>query len=189
MKKCLKCLLNKEFISFNKSNRNKDGLQSYCKECYRLMRSDSYKKYKIREDEYHKNYKKENPNKIKEYKRNYFLKNKDIKMNDPLYKLTLNLRRRLNHSLKTKKWYKNSHFNNYIGCTLDILKNHIEKQFEFNMSWNNWSKTGWHIDHIVPLSSAKTEQELYKLCHYTNLQPLWAVDNLKKHNKIMGNVK
>ena len=49
------------------------------------------------------------------------------------------------------------------------------------MTWNNRSE--WHIDHIIPLSSAKTEEELYKLFHYTNLQPLWAKDNLIKGKK------
>ena len=51
------------------------------------------------------------------------------------------------------------------------------------MSWDNYGD--WHIDHIIPLSSAKTEEEIYKLAHYTNLQPLWAEDNIKKSNKIL----
>ena len=53
------------------------------------------------------------------------------------------------------------------------------------MSWDNYGLYGWHIDHIVPLSNAKTEDDFYKLCHYTNLQPLWSLDNLKKSNKIL----
>jgi len=59
---------------------------------------------------------------------------------------------------------------------------YIEKQFTKGMSWKNHGE--WHIDHIIPLSSAKTEKELYELCHYTNLQPLWKTDNLSKNNKI-----
>ena len=53
------------------------------------------------------------------------------------------------------------------------------------MSWDNYGLHGWHIDHIIPISSAKTEEELYKLFYYTNLQPLWAIDNIKKGNKIL----
>ena len=72
-----------------------------------------------------------------------------------------------------------------VGCPPEYLKEHLETQFVDGMSWNNYGRYGWHIDHIIPLSSAKTEDELYKLCHYTNLQPLWAEDNLKKSNKIL----
>ena len=74
---------------------------------------------------------------------------------------------------------------NIIGCDLITLKEHIEKQFKDGMNWENYGLFGWHIDHIIPLSSAKTEEELYKLCHYTNLQPLWAEENMKKGNKIL----
>jgi hypothetical protein len=55
--------------------------------------------------------------------------------------------------------------------------------FTEKMNWDNYGE--WHIDHIIPLSSANTEEEIYKLCHYTNLQPLWAEDNIKKSNKII----
>ena len=51
------------------------------------------------------------------------------------------------------------------------------------MSWENQGK--WHIDHIIPLSSAANEEELYKLCHFTNLQPMWATDNIRKGSKII----
>jgi hypothetical protein len=72
---------------------------------------------------------------------------------------------------------------NIVGCSPQFLKEHLENQFIDGMDWDNRGE--WHIDHIIPLSSAKTEDELYKLCHYTNLQPLWAEDNLKKSNKIL----
>jgi hypothetical protein len=72
-----------------------------------------------------------------------------------------------------------------IGCSPEFLKQHIEKLFLNEMSWENYGLFGWHIDHIIPLSSSKNESEFYRLCHYTNLQPLWAEDNLKKSNKIL----
>ena len=53
------------------------------------------------------------------------------------------------------------------------------------MAWENYGYYGWHIDHIIPLSSAKTEEELYKLSHFTNLQPMGASDNRKKGAKIL----
>lgn len=103
---------------------------------------------------------------------------------DPLYKLINQVRTRTNQTLKSKKLNKISNFAKYIGCTPEELKLHIEKQFQPGMSWELHSKDGFHIDHIIPLSSAKNEKEVYTLCHYTNLQPLWAIDNMKKGSKV-----
>lgn len=72
-----------------------------------------------------------------------------------------------------------------LGASYEEVKKHIEKQFTDGMSWENRGFYGWHIDHIIPLASAKTEEELIKLCHYTNLQPLWWKDNLEKGAKIL----
>jgi hypothetical protein len=83
------------------------------------------------------------------------------------------------------KWQgrtKNKTTKELLGCEWEILKTHIESQFKDGMSWTN--KEEWHIDHIIPLASAKTKQEILKLCHYSNLQPLLALDNLKKGSKI-----
>ena len=80
---------------------------------------------------------------------------------------------------------KNNSSLKLIGITPIELKEHLEKQFTQDMSWDNYGFYGWHIDHIIPLSSAKTEEDIYKLCHYSNLQPLWAEDNFKKSNKIL----
>jgi hypothetical protein len=63
------------------------------------------------------------------------------------------------------------------------LKIYLEEKFIDGMSWENQGK--WHIDHILPLSSATNEDELYKLCHFTNLQPMWATDNIRKGAKII----
>lgn len=68
-----------------------------------------------------------------------------------------------------------------MGEELDVVRNHLENQFTDGMSWDNMGK--WHIDHITPLSSAKTPEELKSLCHYLNLQPLWAFDNLSKGDR------
>jgi hypothetical protein len=85
--------------------------------------------------------------------------------------------------LKVKNIRKKNKTFEIVGCSPQFLKEHLEKQFVNGMTWEN--RNEWHIDHITPLSSAKTEEELYKLCHYTNLQPLWAEENLKKGNKII----
>ena len=66
-----------------------------------------------------------------------------------------------------------------------ILRNYLEKQFKEGMTWENYGQ--WHIDHIIPLSSFNLldEKEVKKAIHYSNLQPLWAIDNLKKGNRII----
>ena len=94
----------------------------------------------------------------------------------------MRVRKRLHRFLKTKNMTKKNTTFEIVGCTPQQLKEHLEKQFVDGMNWENRSE--WHIDHIIPLSSAKTEEEVYKLCHYTNLQPLWAEENLRKGNKI-----
>jgi hypothetical protein len=120
----------------------------------------------------------------------YYQKNKDKinynilikKKNNPIFKLKTHYRTKLNKILGSKKDGKTF---NIIGCTPQYLKEYLENQFTDGMNWNNHGLFGWHIDHIIPLSSADTEEELYKLCHYSNLQPLWAEDNLRKGNKII----
>ena len=77
---------------------------------------------------------------------------------------------------------KNNKTFEMVGCDPTELKMYLEKQFENKMTWQN--RDEWHIDHIIPLSSANTEEEVLKLCHYTNLQPLWIEENLKKSNKL-----
>lgn len=69
-----------------------------------------------------------------------------------------------------------------LGCDYGTLAAHLESKFTEGMDWSNRGK--WHIDHVMPLASAKTEDELTALCHYTNLQPLWAYDNLSKGAKV-----
>jgi hypothetical protein len=85
---------------------------------------------------------------------------------------------------KLQDFKKNKTFD-IVGCAPNYLREHIEKQFLEGMNWENYGFYGWHIDHIIPLSSAITEEDIYKLCHYTNLQPLWAKDNLTKNNKLL----
>jgi hypothetical protein len=72
-----------------------------------------------------------------------------------------------------------------LGCSYQDFIIYLEQKFTDGMSWKNYGLYGWHIDHIIPLSSAKNEIDLEKLCHHTNLQPLWAKDNLSKGDKII----
>ncbi len=75
-----------------------------------------------------------------------------------------------------------------LGTTIEKFKEHLENSFSPGMTWENQGKNGWHIDHIIPLSCAVSERHVEALCHYTNLQPLWKVDNLRKHAKLPDEV-
>jgi len=100
---------------------------------------------------------------------------------DPIYRMKLNLRRINRRSIKNFKLRGNSKL---LGCSYEEVREHLTKQFTIGMSWDNYGE--WHIDHIIPLASATTEDEVLKLYHYSNLQPLWAIDNIRKGSKIIS---
>ena len=127
-----------------------------------------------------KQYSLNNKDKINKYYREY---NKKRRNTEPLFKLTVTLRNRVNIAIKKKFWNKKNSTADILGCDCLTIKKYIESKFTDGMNWSNHGE--WHIDHIYPLSKAKDENELYKLCHYTNLQPLWAKDNLSKGGKII----
>ena len=185
---------NKNYYENNKENISKSAKIYYeenkevIKSKVKTHRNNNIINAKILE----KKYRESNPKKIKERKEIFKKKNptyhndylKKRRENDVLYKLISLNRNRIRTFIKNKNITKQNKTFDIVGCTPEFLKEHIEKQFTEGMSWTLMGKY-IHIDHIIPLSSAKTEEEIYKLCHYTNLQPLWAKDNLRKSNKIL----
>ena len=73
-----------------------------------------------------------------------------------------------------------------LGCSIEAFKAHLEKQFKPGMSWDNYGYWGWHVDHRIPLASAKSVAHMKQLFHYTNLQPLWWYENFAKGSKIIN---
>lgn len=165
--------------------------------------SNNKDKIKINRKQYSQEYNKKNYFKQQQWKKNNKIKDteskkisyyknkrktldkiKNRRKTDILYKLSLVVRTRLKQFLIRKKFRKIHEFNDYIGCTVDELKHYLETKFQPGMTWENHGLKGWHIDHIIPLSIATSIEDIYKLSHYTNLQPLWAADNLSKGNKI-----
>ena len=134
--------------------------------------------FRLNNPNYSKDYRKKNPNYPNQYRKKRINE-------DTLFRVSYSVRSRL-HIFFTKNniTKKNKTFD-FVGCSPEFLKEHLESQFKDGMNWDNYGFYGWHIDHIIPLSSAKNEEELYKLCHYTNLQPLWAKENLSKGSKII----
>ena len=105
---------------------------------------------------------------------------------DPQQKLLNSLRSRLSNLVKKGK--KAANTVELAGCTITELRQHLETQFIDGMTWENYGKHGWHVDHIRPCASFDlTNPEQQRQCfHYTNLQPLWAVDNIRKGAKWNG---
>ena len=158
----------------------------------------TYKKYRSEILEKAKKYRKENKEFLAEQNKRWVKNNKQAKreyMNkywserrkeDKNFRLSLSLRDKLSKILKQKNIKKTIKTFDLIGCSIVDLRIHFEKQFQTGMTWENHGYYGWHIDHIRPISSFDlTDPEQQKLCfHYSNLQPLWAKDNLKKAAKL-----
>jgi len=173
--------------------RNKKKYYEKYKERIKAKSKKYYQNYKEERLIYQKEYQKNNEEKIKKYNKKYGKKyrenHREEKRNyencklktDINFRLRKNIRRRINHALKGK--YKPGSSIKDMGCTFKEFKMRFENLFDSKMSWDNYGK--WHIDHIIPLSSfdLSNRDEFLKACHYTNLQPLWAEENLSKGDK------
>ncbi len=104
----------------------------------------------------------------------------EVRKKIPSVRLRWNLRSRLNTAIK-HGWKAGSAVRD-LGCTIPELKAYLEAQFRPGMSWDNWARDGWHIDHRKPLAKfdLSDPEQLRQACHYTNLQPLWASENISK---------
>ena len=181
MKQCKVCKITKDLFEFPNHRNMADGVLSTCRKCkseylkhYRALNLEKCKQ-QVREL-YAKNRKKYA--KKQRAKPDFYVKKYLKAKNNILEHLATRLRIRLHSALRRKNLKKQTSLSTYLGCTVEELKIHLEKQFKPGMSWDN--RKEWHIDHIVPLASAKDEETMNKLCHYTNLQPLWAEENLSK---------
>lgn len=207
---CRKCDKEKSLNQFYGDSSSKDGKSSNCKECYkkryeekkeviiaknRIYQKNNQEKFREYNINYNRKYYREN----KGYFSNYYLNNKE-KINEQLrisqnkrynsdlnYKIKSNLRVRFWHALK--KGIKSKSVIILLGCSIEELKNYLEKQFKEGMSWKNHGKI-WEIDHIIPCSSFDLLifEEQVKCFHYSNLQPLFKTINRKKSNKIYGDL-
>lgn len=167
--KCTKCEEVKSIDMFTKRKESGKGIKSNCKLC------DSKRA---------KEWRSKNKEKIREYKRNW---KKNKKNTDPLFRFDNNIRKLIHSSFKNSdcNFRKKSTTQDILGCTIDEFIKYIESKFTKGMTFENHTTNGWHLDHIIPISSAKTEEDIIRLNHYTNFQPMWANENIKKSNKII----
>jgi len=214
VKFCKECDTEKDVSEFYVRRNRGTGLAGYmykCKSCIRKTtreynKSDSIfdkkeymRKYREKNKEklkdYIDNWRIENADKFKSGQKKYYQENKELVVRrnyeyckyktstDPLYKLSRGIRALILISFRNQFTTKSKKTIEILGCSFDEFKIHLESQFDDKMNWENQG-TYWHMDHIIPISSAQTEEDVYRLNHYTNFQPLYWEDNLKKSNKI-----
>ena len=209
---CKTCFLEKQSDLFDKTLKKGTFIEfrSSCKMCRKSIRDN----WILKNKEYYKNYYLNNKEKLKNQTSIHYQSNKDkykmycikwrkanhheyrIKANnyrklkykkDFNFKFKLLIRAAIGCALRRNNINTNSKSGfKHLGCTIPELKSHLESKFQEGMSWKNHGLYGWHIDHIIPLSSFNLEDlsQLNIACHYSNLQPLWAKDNLNKGAKI-----
>lgn len=202
---CKTCELKKPYNEYNVRKDSKDGYRNECKVCLsnkgkfyygnnkeiknknnKIWQSENKDKiiknrinFNIKNPNYYENYNLLNRDKINE-------RNKNRRIFDIKFKIKENIRTLISNSLRYSGFKKNQKSIEILGCSHDKFREHLENQFEDWMSWENQGnpKDGilepnksWDIDHIIPLNTGKTEEELIKLNHYTNLQPLCSYYN------------
>lgn len=167
---------------------NPDKVSQAKKRCYLNKRDEYRDRAKLRYEEkrldileYSAKYRELNKTAIAERNSSYVRRRMK---EDHLFRLAYTVRNRIFIAFRAKSLRKGTKTRDMIGCDWETLKVHIESKFKPGMTWDNRSE--WHIDHIRPLASANDADELHQLCHYTNLQPLWAAENLSKGAKLLG---
>jgi hypothetical protein len=208
---CKKCQRDLPLSMYHKDKSRKSGFSFYCKECKTKSAIKYQNEHKEEKKAYKKKYWEENKHRFVEDRKKYreahredmkrwhaedYAKNRDKIIsegykhkkerlkNDALFKYKENVRHLVYCSFKRKGHQKTSNTQEIIGCTFEQLKEHLNKTFYENYGVEYDGQETVHIDHIVPLATAKTKEDVIKLCHFSNLQLLKAKDNIEKSDKI-----
>ena len=154
--------------------------KSYKKNKEQVLERSKNRYYNNKEEirQQHKEWRINNKVQIKDYHRDRY-------HNDIKYRITEKLRKRISVAIREQYTIKAFSSIELLGCNIESIRQHLEDQFTEGMSWDNYGLYGWHIDHIKPCAKFDlTDPEQQKECfHYSNLQPLWAFDNLSKGDK------
>lgn len=186
MKKCYSCQEEKPHDSYYKDKSRPDGVSSRCIVCDKAKRKAYYQSNGDKERAQNSEWKTSNAEKHTRINCEWVKRNPEFRASqhrrrnesDSLYRFKRAIRRSTGRCFSYVTEKKRQQCESYLGTTWDKAKQHIESQFTDGMTWGNYGE--WHIDHIKPLANAKTEVDVIRLSHYTNLQPLWAKDNMKK---------
>jgi hypothetical protein len=185
-KKCSKCGIEKDRSDFYKDVRKPFGIYSACKLCHNKVVADYASEHKKEKKEQHAIWYKANcvdqRKKKAIYRKSHrreIQDHKNMKYHTDIdFRIKECLSSRLRHAVRGHS--KSASTMKLLGCSINELKQHLESQFIIDMNWDNYGE--WHVDHIKPckLFDLTKEAEQRKCFHYSNLQPLWAEDNIKK---------
>jgi hypothetical protein len=195
MKICKLCKQLKDDCQFSPHSRFADGLQNRCKQCRNVKQKEKrqadptkdkersrrfYIKNKKKVDAKIKAYMSANKEKVRERRR---IRKSERYRNDSLYRLKLVISNRIRRSIQRRDRIKKTKVTDILGCSVGQLYEHL-KSSAINRYGKFFPRRRYDIDHIVPISSARTEKDLLNLNHYSNLQYLLPKDNLLKSNKL-----
>ena len=195
MKYCRGCEQTKELTEFSKRSRSRDGLSSRCKVCRNAFRKKHYQNNREKERATNMKWRENNREKVRALsrksnkrpgaKKRINARRRERRKTDPQYQLACNLRTRLRSALKGN--LKSASTMKLVGCSITHLKDYLAMRFKPEMTWENQGT--WHIDHMMPCASFDLEDpEQQRQCfHYTNLQPMWALENMSKGDTIIYN--
>lgn len=185
MKKiCTNCKQEKILDDYYKRSIVPDGHCSECKECSKQRNKHNHRNYYLSNKE---KILKKNSKYLITFRESYKEKRnsqlKERRKTDVAFKLAHNLRRRMRGAVKRNQKAGSAVAD--LGCSIVQFKQYIESKFRDGMSWNNYGH--WHLDHIQPLASfdLTNRNDFLKAAHYSNYQPLWAQDNLRKSASII----
>lgn len=201
-KECSKCWRVLPFDAFVKDPRKKRGVTSSCKECRKAASAKWAKAnpHKIREynarllgKEQRREWYKKNKDKVAQHRYNYrrrpevkaaaSARQRKYRRTDPQHKLRSNARSRINGALRGRR---DASVEKLLGCSIEFFQKYLESKFQNGMSWDNYGRGGWNVDHIIPCASFDlTDPEQAKACfHYSNCQPLWERENMSKGARV-----
>ena len=182
---CRKCEKKKSHSKFYDNKANVDGKHSRCKECCKDYFLKNKQKISARRKVIRDGLTEAQKEKYRTYHREY---SKKKYANDPVFALIQKSRARVRQAFKSAGLKKNHKTFDLIGCSPTFLRDHIKSLWTEGMNWNNHSRFGWVIDHIIPLDSFDLTDpvQLKKAFHWTNQQPLWCGPNRAKWGKILN---